>query len=175
MFGLPHASLYDCSPPVHLGKKLAGCLAVVVAVAAPAAGQQRGFQPSDYYRLASVSEPAMSPTGAYVAFTVTRVIEEENRRHREVWLQPLSGGRPDGEAIRFSDPTSESSAPAWSPDGSLLSFRSSRGDDTQPHLVPASERAGWRGLPHRRRGGRAGVVAQRPEHRLHPGSGGGWR
>ena len=129
MFGLPHALLHDCSPRVHFATTLAGCLAVVVAAASPLAGQQRGFQPTDYYRIVGVSEPAMSPTGAYVAFTVTRVVEEENRRHREVWLQPLSGGRPDGQAFRFSEPTSESSAPAWSPDGRLLSFRSTRGDD----------------------------------------------
>ena len=40
-----------------------------------------------------------SPDGANVAFTVTTVVEEENRRHREIWLQPLSGGRPVGAAF----------------------------------------------------------------------------
>ena len=129
MLGLPHASLHDRSPPVHFVKALGVCLAAIAAAASPLIAQERGFRPTDYYRIVNVSEPAISPTGAYVAFTVTRVLEEENRRHREVWLQPLSEGRPDGEAIRFSDPTSESTNPAWSPDGRLLSFRSSRGDD----------------------------------------------
>ena len=132
MFGLPHASLHDSAPPVHSAKVVAVSLALIAGLASPLMAQERGFQPTDYYRIVGVSEPAMSPTGAYVAFTVTRVIEAENRRHREVWLQPLSGGRPDGEAIRFSDPTSEASGPRWSPDGRLLSFRSSRGDDPNP-------------------------------------------
>lgn len=132
MFGLPHASLHDRFPPVHSVRALAAFVAVALAAASPLIAQERGFQPADHYRIVGVSEPAISPTGAYVAFTVTRVIEEENRRHREVWLQPLSGGRPDGEAIRFSDPTSEASNPGWSPDGRLLSFRSSRGDDPNP-------------------------------------------
>ena len=129
MSGLPHGSLHYSRSPVHSVRLLAVWLAVA---AWPLAGQERGFLATDYYRIVDVSETAMSPTGAYVAYTITRVIEEENRRHREVWLQPLSGMRPDGEAIRFSDPTSESSSPGWSPDGSLLSFRSRRGDDPNP-------------------------------------------
>ncbi|MFO8174063.1 MAG: S9 family peptidase [Longimicrobiales bacterium] len=95
----------------------------------PAHGQGGGFQPQDYYRIVTVSEVAVSPAGDYVAFTVTRVEEEENTRHRSIWLQPLQDGRPDGQAFRITDPTAESSGPGWSPDGSLLSFNSKRGDD----------------------------------------------
>lgn len=94
-----------------------------------AAAQKRGYQPEDYYRLTNVSEVAVSPAGDWVAFTVTTVVESENRRHREVWLQPLADGRPDGDAFRATGPTEESSDPRWSPDGSLLAFSSSRGDD----------------------------------------------
>jgi dipeptidyl aminopeptidase/acylaminoacyl peptidase len=71
----------------------------------------------------------MSPDGSFVAFTVTTVVESENTRHQEIWLQPLSNGRPDGEAFRITDPTAESSSPTWSPDGRLLSFSSERGED----------------------------------------------
>ncbi len=95
-------------------------------------GQTRGFQPEDYYNLVSVSQVATAPTGDFVAFTVTTVVEEENARHREIWLQPLTNGRPDGEAFRITDPTAESSSPSWSPDGGLLSFSSRRGEDPNP-------------------------------------------
>lgn len=99
---------------------------------APLAGQTRGFQPEDYYRIVSVGEVAVSPMGTFVAFTVTSVVEEKNDRHREIWLQPLSNARPDGEAFRITDPTAESSSPSWSPDGGLLSFSSRRGGDQNP-------------------------------------------
>lgn len=91
--------------------------------------QDRGFRPSDYYDVTNVGQIAVSPTGNYVAFTVTTVVESENRRHREVWLQPLSGGRPQGDAFRFTSPTVEATNPTWSPDGTLLSFSSRRGED----------------------------------------------
>jgi dipeptidyl aminopeptidase/acylaminoacyl peptidase len=97
-----------------------------------ARAQARGLLPQDYYDLVTVSEVAVSPAGSFVAFTVTTVVEEENDRHREIWLQPLRDGRPDGAAFRITDPTAESSSPAWSPDGGLLSFSSTRGDDPNP-------------------------------------------
>ncbi len=110
--------------------------ALAVAVApvcvVPAAAQTRGYQPTDYYDLVTVGDPAVSPTGNYVAFVVTTVVEEENKRHREVWLQPLRSGRADGEAFRVTDPTYEASAPVWSPDGTLLAFTSKRGSDDNP-------------------------------------------
>ena len=94
-----------------------------------ALAQPRGLQPADYYQEIGVGEVAMSPTGGLVAFTVTTIDEENNRRHREVWLQQLRGGRPAAEPYRFTDPTVDSSAPRWAPDGRILGFRSQRGDD----------------------------------------------
>jgi len=103
--------------------------AVLVLIATPLTGQQRGLEPDDFYKEIGVGDVAVSPDGSMVAFTVTTIVEDENRRHEEVWLQRLENGRPAGEAFRFTAPTEESSGPAWSPDGSMLSFSSRRGDD----------------------------------------------
>lgn len=95
----------------------------------PLSAQNRGFTPEDYYDVVTVSDVAVSPSGSYVAFTVTMVVEEQDERHHAVWLQPLRDGRPDGAAFRITDPTAESASPSWSPNGSLLAFSSHRGDD----------------------------------------------
>ena len=105
-----------------------GCAVGLLGVGAPAAAQTRGLLPADYYAEVGVGEVAISPDGGLVAFTVTTVVEEENRRHREIWMQQLRGGRPEGEPFRFTDPTREASGPRWSPDGRVLSFQSPRGD-----------------------------------------------
>ncbi len=94
--------------------------------------QNPGYTPELYYRLVGVGDVAVSPSGAYAAFTVTTVVEDENRRRREVWLQRLSNGRPDGDPFPVTSPNEDSSGPRWSPDESMLAFSSSRGDDPNP-------------------------------------------
>ena len=90
---------------------------------------QQGITPEDYYKTIFVSQTEISPDGNYVAFTRTTIDVENNKRHREVWMQKLNNGQPDGEPFRFTDPTVESSNPQWSPDGKLLGIQSRRGDD----------------------------------------------
>jgi len=104
-------------------------LTMLLVFTAPAMAQERGLIPTDYYDYVAVGDVAISPTGAYVAFVVTTVNEDKNSRHREIWMQALENGQPRGNTFRFTDPTEESSSPAWSPDGSLLAFSSRRGDD----------------------------------------------
>ncbi len=94
--------------------------------------QSAGYTPDLYYELVGVGDVAASPGGDYVAFTVTTVVEDDNRRHREVWLQPLADGRPDGDPFPVTSANEESSGPRWSPDGSLLAFSSSRDGDPNP-------------------------------------------
>ena len=97
-------------------------------IGAPAAAQTRGLLPADYYAEVGVGEVAISPDGGLVAFTVTTVVEAENRRRREIWMRQLRNGRPEGEPFRFTDPTREAGGPRWSPDGRMLSFQSPRDD-----------------------------------------------
>ncbi|HSL69547.1 MAG TPA: S9 family peptidase [Longimicrobiales bacterium] len=98
----------------------------VLLLAVPAAAfgqtQKRPFKPADWYRLTTLSAPAMSPDGRLVAVTVTTVKEAENKRHAEVWVVPATGGTP----VRYTSPAFESSNPRFSPDGKYLFFSSNR-------------------------------------------------
>ncbi len=102
-------------------------IAIVVVTARPpdrlTAQAPRPFQATDYYRLAFVSEPRLAPDGRRVAFTVTTVVEEKDRRHSEIWMAATDGSAPP---FRYTSPAAEASSPVWAPDGSLLAFASKR-------------------------------------------------
>src|SRR3954469_20535533 len=83
---------------------------------------KRAFTPADWYKITTLSAPALSPDGRQVAFTVTTVREAENRRHTEVWVVPMQGGEP----MRYTSPAFESSNPRFSDDGKILHFTSQR-------------------------------------------------
>jgi dipeptidyl aminopeptidase/acylaminoacyl peptidase len=110
--------------------RVAGTLAVLLTLPALLVGQSsrsgsaapRAMQVGDWYRVTTLSQPAMSPDGSRVAFTVTTVREAENKRHQEVWVVPTAGG----DAVRYTVPSTESSNPRWTPDGKYLQFSSAR-------------------------------------------------
>ncbi len=97
--------------------------------------QQRGITAEDYYGMTFVGDAALSPAGDRLAFTVTRVIEAENRRHRTIWMAELRDGVLVGEPFEFTDPTRDAAGPQWSPDGRLLSFQSRRDDEPGPWFI----------------------------------------
>jgi dipeptidyl aminopeptidase/acylaminoacyl peptidase len=102
--------------------------ALLVGPAATLSAQSpgRAFAPSDWYRIARVAAPTLSPDGNTIAFTVTTVRESENKRHSEVWIQPVAGGA----SRRMTSPGFESTAPRWSDDGKTLFFTSARPNST---------------------------------------------
>jgi Tol biopolymer transport system component len=64
----------------------------------------------------------VSPDGKLVAFTVTTVRENDNKRHSEVWVVPTAGG----DATRYTSPSTESSNPRFSAGREVLLFNSAR-------------------------------------------------
>ncbi|MYB97359.1 MAG: hypothetical protein F4X60_02210, partial [Gemmatimonadetes bacterium] len=98
-------------------------LAGPVAPVPVAAQERRPLELEDYYRLKNVASPALSPDGSRVAYVVSWVVEEENRRHSEIWLADADG---TGEPVRVTSPSFSASSPEWTPDGRLLAFSSRR-------------------------------------------------
>lgn len=95
----------------------------------PAAAQSpQAMKPNDWHRLTTLSQAAMSPDGRMIAFTVTTVVERENKRHQEVWMVPAAGGDP----VRYTTPNTESSTPRFSADGKYLFFNSQRAGGSGP-------------------------------------------
>ena len=62
------------------------------------------FQATDYYKLTSVGEPRVAPDGRRIAFVVTTVVEDKDRRHSEIWTVPTDGSAP---AFRYTSPATE--------------------------------------------------------------------
>jgi dipeptidyl aminopeptidase/acylaminoacyl peptidase len=104
-------------------KKLVALLVLVVATAHAQVPAKRAFALSDWYRVTTVRQPAMSPDGRWIAFTVTTVLEAQNKRLSEVWVVPSAGGA----VTRLTPVGVESTTPRWAPDGRTVVVTSGGG------------------------------------------------
>ena len=98
---------------------LAACPALLAAAPTP-------FGLDDYYLLADVSEPAFSPYGDRIAYTVSRNDKKSDKSTSDIWSVPWSGGKP---AQLTRTPKSSESQPRYSSDGKSLFFLSDAGKD----------------------------------------------
>jgi dipeptidyl aminopeptidase/acylaminoacyl peptidase len=101
-------------------------LAALAATAAPAAAA--GFTVDDMLAMQRVGEPAVSPDGAWVAFSVRDTDLDANRGRMDVWLAPVDGTQP---ARRLTTHPDNDTSPVWAPDGKSVYFMSSRGGSSQ--------------------------------------------
>ncbi len=115
-----------------LGVMLAAGLAFA---AAPARAQQKhAVTFDDMNAMARISEPAISPDGRWVAYTVATPDLAANGIPRNIWLASTSGDAPP----RALTATGKDSRPQWSPDSSRIAFLSGREGTPQVYVMPIS-------------------------------------
>jgi dipeptidyl aminopeptidase/acylaminoacyl peptidase len=101
--------------------------AVLLAVAAPAGAAPKGLTIDDMLAMQRVTDPAVSPDGKLVAFTVRDTDLDANRGRTDIWLAAVDGSR----VTRVTSHPENDSDPAWSPDGRWIYFTSSRSGSAQ--------------------------------------------
>jgi dipeptidyl aminopeptidase/acylaminoacyl peptidase len=112
-------------------------LAAVALVALPAlasAADRRAATIADLYRVKGVAEPAIAPDGRSVAFAVTTTDLPAAHRQTNLWRADADGR--NARALTVSD--KRDSRPAFSPDGTILAFLSTRGGDPQVFFLPTA-------------------------------------
>lgn len=78
-------------------------------------------------RLARISEPALSPDGTTVAFTVQRIDVAGNTKPTQIYTVPVTGGTP----MQITFAGEQNGSPRWSPDSGTIYFVSNRGGTSQ--------------------------------------------
>jgi dipeptidyl aminopeptidase/acylaminoacyl peptidase len=104
------------------------CLAAVAAFPVLAAAAPHGLTAADLVSLARASEPAISPDGRRLVFTLRETDLAADRGRTDLWLQELDG---NAAPRRLTSNEENDGSADWAADGSGVFFLSSRSGSAQ--------------------------------------------
>ncbi len=111
-------------------------MAGVWAYGGGAGGRVLGLD--DLAKLQDVSDPRVSPDGAWVAYAVASVDEGDDKRVTHLWMASWDGK----QRVQLTYGKESASSPRWSPDGKYLAFLSSRAGAAKGEQVWLMDRRG---------------------------------
>ena len=104
----------------------------------------------DLLKVNGVSGPRISPDGSRVAYTVSETKMEKDKEWKsvtQIWVVPIGGGK----ARQYTRGDKSSTAPEWSPDGTMLAFLTDREKDgeRQVWMMMADGGEAWAATSHK--------------------------
>jgi dipeptidyl aminopeptidase/acylaminoacyl peptidase len=121
-----------------MNRLLRGFAILILLPVGLVAQDTRTIEPADYYRVQSVSSPALSPDGRHLLYQVQTVRRAENDRISHIWWTDLETGR----SQRLSTQGVNSTNPNWTPDGRRIYFSTNRGGESGIHFLNFAEPGG---------------------------------
>ncbi len=139
--------------------RIVGLTLAFALSSAGAAVAQRAVGVDDLEQVRDVSDPQLSPDGAWVAYTVSVPDTAKDQDDTDIWLASWDGK----QQVRLTRSPADEHAARWSPDGRFLAFLSDRDDPHEADQLWLLDRRG--GEPERltdvsRRRERPGLVAR---------------
>jgi dipeptidyl aminopeptidase/acylaminoacyl peptidase len=121
-----NALILKFSPILMIAGLILSAMAVGPASAA-AETAKRAVTVDDFAKVRGVGDPQRSPEGKWVAYTVSTIDMEKDKRDSDIWMVSWDGT----EDVRLTSSPDGESSPRWSPDGRYLGFLASRGTEEE--------------------------------------------
>ncbi len=86
------------------------------------AQSKRPIAIDDIHRTQQVGNPQTSPDGKWIAYTLTNIDRDADKRRTSIWMVNWEGTRD----VQLTSGANDDSSPRWSPDGNYLTFLSAR-------------------------------------------------
>lgn len=94
--------------------------------------EKRIMTVKDMWAMKRISDVQLSPDGKCIAFTQTEYCMEDNSSQTDIWMISIKGGIPQ----RMTTHDAYDGHPRWRPDGSAITFISTRNDSRQIYSLP---------------------------------------
>jgi dipeptidyl aminopeptidase/acylaminoacyl peptidase len=106
------------TPGLAIAAGITAAPAAPAANAATSVATRRPLEIDDFYRQQDLSDPRVSPDGAWVAYVVTTNDRAADEPRSAIWMVSWDGK----QRLALTNPAHGTHAPRWSPDGRSLAY-----------------------------------------------------